>query len=207
MKFLKKAAALLMAAAMAFSITACSSSDEVVAEVNDNEITQSQLDSFIAISTEMLGEDMEDVDDEAAQQFLDELVQIEALKIYYEGKDDDVYGDDFDTAAQSFVDSAHDSDQEYLDQFSISDEDLKDYYGGQFLVSALYTEIQQEYTQDELYALSQAYYEENREQFKNEDGSYMELDDVIQTVYYYIYSEFYSDRIDEIMADMDVEYR
>lgn len=175
-----------------------------VAKINDTVITQDQLDSFAKINMQLLGYDPSDITEDQQQELLDQMVVIEVVKEYYREKGEELYGDDYESAAETFVESAHESAEDFLTQYEITDEQLKDFYKGQYAVSQMFMEIQEENSSQDISALATEYYNENKEEFKNEDGTYAELDDVLQSVYYIIYSEWYDDRVSELKEDMDI---
>lgn len=210
-RLIQRVAACFTVVCLLAGLSACGSSSDdgssVLAQVEDRKITEQELEEFSAISMQMMGYDAGAITEEQREQFLNELVEIQVVRTYFEQNGQDVYGDEFEESAQSFVDSAHESALDFLDKYNISDEALKEYYGGQFAVSALFMEIQSRYAQEDLYSLAKEYYEEHRTEFVNSDGSYEDLDDVIQPVYYALYSEFYRERVDELKEDMEIEIR
>ena len=209
----KKITALLLAVTVivsAFAFTACGGGtgddgSAKVAKVNDTVITQDQLDCFAKINMQLLGYDPSDITEDQEQELLDQLVVIQVVKEYYKDKGDDLYGDDYDSAVKTFVDSAHESAADFLTQYEITDDQLKDFYSGQYAVSALFREIQEEHASDDMYALASEYYNAHKDEFKNDDGTYAELDDVIQSVYYALYSNMYDEKVTELKKDMKIK--
>lgn len=154
---------------------------------------------------QLLGYDPSDITEAQEQELLNKLVVIQAIKEYYKDKNDDIYGDDYESAAKMFVDNAHESLADFLKQYEITDDQLKDFYSGQYAVSALFKEIQEEHASDDMYALASEYYDAHKDEFKNEDGTYPELDDVIQSVYYALYSNMYDEKVTELKKDMKIK--
>ena len=154
---------------------------------------------------QLLGYDPSDITEDQEQELLNQLVVIQVVKEYYKDKDDDIYGDDYESAAKTFIDSAHESAADFLKQYEITDDQLKDFYSGQYAVSALFKEIQEEHASDDMYALASEYYDAHKDEFKNEDGTYPELDDVIQSVYYALYSNMYDEKVTELKKDMKIK--
>ena len=56
-----------------------------------------------------------------------------------------------------------------------------------------------------MYALASEYYDAHKDEFKNDDGTYPELDDVIQSVYYALYSNMYEEKVAELKKDMKIK--
>lgn len=147
------------------------------------------------------------ITEEQKDQFLNEMVEMQVVQHYFAQKDQDIYGEEYESYTRSFVESAHESVPDFLEKYSISDEALEKYYRNQFAVSALFMEIESEYAKEDLSAQAKEYYEEHKEDFRNSDGSYEALEDVIQPVYYSLYSEFYQKKVDELKEGMKIEIR
>lgn len=208
----KRITALLLVMTVALSalaFTGCGGTGEdgsaKVAKVNDTVITEDQLDCFAKINMQLLGYDPSDITEDQKQELLNQLVVVQVVKEYYSDKGDDLYGDDYESAAKTFIDSAHESAADFLTQYEITDDQLKDFYSGQYAVSALFREIQEEHASDDMYALASEYYNAHKDEFKNDDGTYSELDDVIQSVYYALYSNMYDEKVTELKKDMKIK--
>lgn len=211
--FNKKITALMLVltvAVSALAFTACGGGkgedgSAVVAKVNGTAVTEDQLDCFAKINMQLLGYDPSDITEDQEQELLNQLIVIQVVKEYYKDKDDKIYGDDYESAVKMFVDNAHESLADFLKQYEITDDQLKDFYSGQYAVSALFKEIQEEHASDDMYALASEYYDAHKDEFKNEDGTYPELDDVIQSVYYALYSNMYEEKVAELKKDMKIK--
>ncbi len=210
--FIKKITAVLLAVTVvvtALAFTGCGAKGDdgsaKAAKVNDTVITQDQLDCFAKINMQLLGYDPSDITDDEEQELLNQLVVVQVVKEYYNDGSNDLYGDDYESAAKTFVDSAHESAADFLTQYEITDDQLRDFYSGQYAVSALFREIQEAHASDDMYALATEYYNAHKDEFKNDDGTYSELDDVIQSVYYALYSNMYDEKVTELKKDMKIK--
>ena len=210
--FSKKITAVLLAVTIvvtALAFTGCGAKDNdgsaKVAKVNDTVITQDQLDCFAKINMQLLGYDPSDITEDQEQELLNQLVVVQVVKEYYNDGSNDLYGDDYESAAKTFVDSAHESAADFLTQYEITDDQLRDFYSGQYAVSALFREIQEEHASDDMYALATEYYNAHKDEFKNDDGAYSALDDVIQSVYYTLYSNMYDEKVTELKKNMKIK--
>lgn len=205
---IKRTAAAVLAAVMVFTAAACGQTDDgsaQVAKVNGTVITQEQLDCYSVINMQLLGYDPSTITEEQEKEFLEQLVTVEVVREYYSDEEQDIYDDEYETNADSFVNSAHESAADFLKQYEITDEQLRDFYKGQYAVSELFMEIQEENASQDMYQLASEYYEKNKEMFKNDEGEYEQLDDVIQSVYYALYSEMYDEKVNELKKDMTVK--
>ena len=115
----------LTVAVSALAFTACGGGkgedgSAVVAKVNGTAVTEDQLDCFAKISMQLLGYDPSDITEDQEQELLNQLVVIQVVKEYYKDKDDDIYGDDYESAANTFIDSAHESAADFLKQYEIT---------------------------------------------------------------------------------------
>lgn len=206
--FIKKSAAAVLAFVMVFAMSACGQTDDgsaQVAKVNNTVITQDELDCYSVINMQLLGYDPSAITEEQEKEFLDQLVTVDIVREYYKDKETEIYNEEYETNETSFVDSAHESAADFLKQYEISDDQLKDFYRGQYAVSELFKEIQQENASVDMYELASEYYENNKELFLNDDGEYEPLDDVIQSVYYALYSEMYDEKVTELRKDMTIK--
>lgn len=210
--FDKKITALLLAVTVAVSglmFSGCGGTDDggsaKAAKVNDTIITEDQLDCFTKISMQLMGYDPSDITEDQREELLNQLIVIQVVKEYYKDKGDELYGDDYESAVKTFTDSAHESAADFLTQYEITDDQLDDFYSGQYAVSAMFREIQEEHASDDMYSLASEYYDAHKDEFKNDDGSYPELDDVIQSVYYALYSNMYDEKVTELKKDMKIK--
>ncbi len=209
--FDKRITALILAVAVIASVmifTGCGGTDDSsakAAKVNDTVITEDQLDCYTKISMQLMGYDPSDITEDQKEELLNQLVVIQVVKEHYKDKGDELYGDDYESAVKTFTDSAHESAADFLTQYEITDDQLEDFYSGQYAVSAMFREIQEEHASDDMYSLASEYYEAHKDEFKNDDGSYPELDEVIQSVYYVLYSNMYDEKVTELKKDMKIK--
>ncbi|HZK02532.1 MAG TPA: peptidylprolyl isomerase, partial [Anaerovoracaceae bacterium] len=175
---LKKGLALLLAVLMIFSLASCGgqkskSNDEKVAKVGETVITEGQLNQYMYLYCFLQGIDLSKVGDEDFQYIknlvLEDYIALNLVKIEH-GGDTTKLPDDFEEAANEFIDNMANQEQAaaYMKENDISEEYLKEFYTDQYYSMEFFSEMTAELPKaDEEEA--QNYYDENREQFKIDD--------------------------------------
>ena len=171
MKKMKKAAAILLIAGMAAMLPACGSSVETeLAKINDAVITAGDVDQYLPLYgltagidiTQITGEEQIAAMREAA---LKDLVDMEAIRQYLDGKGADVIPETRDDDYNTFMDQV-DSDataKAFMKDNNITDEYLQEFFDNQYYTEAFYNEMMAEIT--DLDARTQAYYDEHQQEF------------------------------------------
>ncbi len=208
-KHLKKITALLLVVIMVFSFAACGSKtgpDDIVAKVNDVEIKRGQVEGFTSIYTYMMGYEPSDLSAEQFEVILQDYVNVEIVRQYFDSKETSVYPDSYDESVAAFIESAHTDGAEFLEKYSVTDEHLSDFFSAQYVTNAILAEIMEEHPEEELKPKAEAYYEENPDYFKDtETGELLPIDDYLESIYYMFYQELYAEKVEEIQKDMTVE--
>lgn len=202
-------AAALVIMALVFSMAGCGntakSGDDAAATVNDVVITQDNLEKFTIINMYLIGYDPADMTEELKQTFLEGMVDIEVVKQYFEDSEKDIFDNDFKEETKTFISSAHETSEDFLTEYEISDEDLTRFFESQLVISEMYAEIQAERPSESIEAEVNAYYEENKDIFVDEEGNPMALDDVRQDIEYNIYNTYYDEKVESLKSDMTIE--
>ncbi|MCR4600987.1 MAG: peptidyl-prolyl cis-trans isomerase [Clostridia bacterium] len=163
-----RAAAVLFACILVLGLTGCGSADpdRQAAKVNDTVITQGQLENFSILYMYTLGYDPNEITDEEKSTILQQMVDTEVLRQYFEGLNgENIYGDSFEDDMKKFLDSAKSSEKDFLDKYSITDEDIEYLYRANYLNSTLYTQIQNEHAETDLIARAEEYYDQHKDEY------------------------------------------
>lgn len=199
----KKTAAILLTAAIIFSAAGCGTEnpEDQAAKINDTVITKGQFDRFSTLCLYMMGYDpSENLTSDQETSMLDDMVNAEVLKQYYEKEDPSVFSDTYQSGLEAFISQTKQVSGEFIESSGISDEDLTFYYMSQYLTQLCFNEIQAENSDEELYGEAEKYYEEHRDDFGEET-----LDEALEEIYYQLYSDRYEEKLDELKEDMSIE--
>ncbi len=169
-KKLHRITGVLIAAGLAFSMTACGGSPDPeaqVASVNDTVITQRDVDSFSVLYMYMQGYDPVELTGEEKQAILEKMVDTEVIRQYYEsaGYTDDNYDSDLET----FIAGVKSSEGDFIEQYEIADDDLSDFYRSQYLTQSFFTEIRSENSEEDMYTMALGYYDEHKDDYAVEE--------------------------------------
>lgn len=169
---MKKIIGIVLVLAMLLGMAGCSKSEnaEDLATIKDVTINSKQLDEYVALLGYLQGVDVSQMPAETIEpirgQLLGNMVQMEALKLKYEGTDALP-----PTAAEDvkkFVDDSKKQEgiKEFLDKNKISDKTLEDFFYSQFYTEAFYNEVEKSIP--DLEKQAKKYYEDNIELYKEE---------------------------------------
>lgn len=195
-----RAAAVLLVCIMILALTGCGSSDpdRTVAKVNDTVITQGQLDNYSVLYVYTLGYDPNGITEEEKSTILQQMVDTEVIRQYYEGMDGvSIYGDSFDEDMQKFVAAAKSSEKDFLDKYGITESDIEYLYKSNYLNSTLYTQIQNEHAEEDLVAKATEYYDQHQDEYVTDNGT-RSFDEVKDDIYYGFIQEYYDQKLDEM---------
>ena len=198
----KKAAAVLLSAAILFTAAGCGTDgpESQVAKVNDTVITKAQFDNYTMLCLYTMGYDpSEQLTSEEEEEMLGDMVDAEVLRQYYEENDPSVFSDAYQSGLQAYIAQTKQDNGEFINSSGISDEDITFYYRSQYLTQLCFNEIQEENSDEELYSEAESYYEEHQEDFGGET-----LDEALSEIYYLLYSDMYEEKLDEIKENMSV---
>lgn len=168
---MKKIICVMLSLMLVFSMTACSdkSGEETeLAKVGDTVITSKQLDEYVALLAYIQGMDMTQLPAESLEPIktamLGNMVELEAMRQYYEGKD--VLPETAAEDAQKFVLESKGTEGvgEFLKTNKISDATLNTFFYSQFYTEEFYKEVEAELPN--LEADAKDYYEKNKENYK-----------------------------------------
>lgn len=209
-KHLKKITALVLAVVMIFSLAACGGKAdpaEVVAKVNDVEITRGQVEGFTKIYTYMLGYEQEELTDEQFELILQDYVNVELVRQHYKANEENIYPDSFEDDKAAFIESAHTDGKEFVDGNAITDEHLADFFDAQYVTNAVLSDIMEEHPEEELKPEAEKYYEENQAYFKDQEtGEVAPIDEYLESIYYMLYQELYQEFVEDLAEQFTVEY-
>lgn len=202
-----RAAAVMLICLMVLALAGCGASDPdgKVAKVNDTVITRGQLDNYSVLYMYTLGFDPNDITDEEKSTILDQMVNTEVLRQYFEGlQGETIYGESFDEDVQKFVAAAKSSEKDFLDKYGITDEDIEYLYRANYLNSTLYTQIQNEHAEADLIAKAEDYYDQHQDDYKTESGV-KPFDEVKDDIYYSFIQDYYDQKLDEMKEGCVIE--
>lgn len=169
----KKWTAFLLVLTMVLTFSACgekNSDAKTVAKVGDYNISQQQLSEYTYLYCFVQGIDVSGMTEDnlgyIRSLLLEDLIALNAIKTYY--KDDvSILPADYEESVQSFLDMVNEEEaaSEYMKEYKIGEESLKDFYMGQYYSNAFFEELSAELpevTDQEV----RAYYDNNPDQFK-----------------------------------------
>lgn len=171
---MKKYLTILLLIALATSLFACGS-DETgggsdLVRVEENTIDESELNQYLEFNALIQGFDLTQFPPETAKeiknQTLSDMVGIECIRLYYDGKEDEVLPDTAEKDLKSFLDNAKNTEwvNSFIEEKQISDEMLTKIFYDQYYTNAFLKEVQD--GMPNLEADAQAYYEANKGSFE-----------------------------------------
>ncbi|MCI8285038.1 MAG: hypothetical protein HFE90_07235 [Firmicutes bacterium] len=169
---LKKFTGIFLIAVLLLSAAACGGAadpEAEVASVNDVNITQRDADSFSVLYMYMLGYDPSELTRKEKQDILEDMVDTEIIRQHYESLEESVYSANYDTDLASFMANAKSSEEDFIAQYEITDEDLTNFYRSQYLTQIFFAEIQAANNEQDMYARASEYYEDNKKDYKVDD--------------------------------------
>ena len=166
---MKKFIAVMLMIVLVISLTACSR-DSGLVNVGEKTITEKELAKYVEWSAFIQGIDLTQITDEGMKviksQMLDDMISIEIIKKYYNGKDAEVLPETIEEDTNTFIDEAKKMDgvKEFLKEKDITDDILTEFFRNQYYTFAYFEEIESK--MPALEEASKAYYESNKESFK-----------------------------------------
>ncbi len=171
MKNFKKAFALIMAMLMIAALSACGSSDKAkMVQINETTITVADRDQYFPLYGLTMGIDVTTITDEAQIEemktaALDDLVILEVVKQYYDGKSQTVVPETRDADFTAFMESvnADETTKAFMAANGLTEEYLQRFFDNQYYTTAFYQEVVEANTT--LDADTKAYYDANLAEF------------------------------------------
>lgn len=169
---LKKFTGIFLIAVLSLSAAACGAAadpETKVANVNDVNITQRDVDSFSVLYMYMLGYDPSELTRKEKQDILEDMVDTEIIRQHYDSLEESVYSANYDADLASFMANAKSSEEDFITQHDITDDDLTNFYRSQYLTQTFFAEIQAENNEQDMYTKASEYYEDNKKDYKVDD--------------------------------------
>ncbi len=187
--------------------------EKQVAKVNDSVITLGDLDTYAILEYYIAGYDPAEISGDEKHACLETMVRCEAIRQYYEEQGRDIYNDEYDSGKNGFLSRMQASSMDYLKENNISEEDLIYYYRNSYLSQILFRDVREEHGEEAIEAAAKAYYDGHLEQYKKDpqEGSaggepqYQAFEDVKDSIEYTICSQYYQEKIEQIMEGMEIE--
>ena len=152
-----------------------SDSDQQAARVGQMVITEDGLNTYTAIKLYREGYDPSGTEAEQKKECLENMVDAEAIRQYYETNGTEIYDDSYNSGKESFVSEMQADNGEFLEQSNITYEDLVYYYRAQFVTGKLFEEIRAQHSEEEIDAEAQTYYAEHQENYTVEKAGFNEF--------------------------------
>jgi len=166
---MKRFLAVLLTVALVLSLVACGNKDGLV-KVGDTVITSNDLDQYVELYAYVQGMDLTQITEEKSLKYikslmLEDLITMEAIKQYYDGKEDKVLPKTYDADLKKFIKESKDNENvgTFIKEKKISDKALTNFYMNQLYIKAFYEEI--EAGMPNLEKDAKAYYEKNKTEF------------------------------------------
>lgn len=171
-KFLKILLAAALVITFAVAVPGCAGSrdpDAQVASVNNTRITQSDLDAYTALDVYTQGYDLTDIKKSQEQTCLDNMVDAEVIRQYYEKTNAHIYDDSYNSQKDEYVNSLKSQNADFIDQSSITDKDIIVYFRSQYLRNKFLGETQAEHDAAAIQQEARKYYDSHKKDYKVEN--------------------------------------
>lgn len=142
-----------------------SDSDRQVASIGQIVITQGNLETFTALKMYRDGYDPSGAEAEQKNACLEEMVDAEVIRQFYEANGTEIYDDAYNAGKDAFLGEMQSSDGEFLEQNGITYDDLIYFYRAQFVKDKFFEETRSQHTAEEISAQVQEYYDAHREDY------------------------------------------
>ena len=168
MRRIIRSAAAVWLAALLLSVAGCggtADSDRQAARINDTVITEANLNTYTVLSMYRDGYDPSEADVDQRKKCLEEMVDAEVIRQYYEKNDLEIYDDAYNAGKDSFLSDMQTNDAEFLDQNDITYEDLVYYYRAQYATGRFFEETSAQYDETGIMEEARRYYDEHRDDY------------------------------------------
>jgi len=170
----KKIATILLVAILAMVLGACGAPDtKNLIQINDVKITAGELNLYFPLYGLTTGSDVTTITDkvkleELKKTALDDLVSMEVIRQYYDGKKQEVVPETKDADFTAFMDqvNADEATKKFLADNKITEEYLKKFFVNQYYTSAFFSDVTTEFKDPE--AAGIAYYNANKSLYTSE---------------------------------------
>lgn len=171
---MKKVIGIVLSLILVFSMTACGDKTKGatdLAKIGETVINSTELDEYVALLAYVQGVDMTQMPAENLDiikaSMLGNMVELEAMKQYYDGKD--ILPETATVDLKKFIDESKATAEvkAFLDENKISDKTLTTFFYSQFYTEEFYKEVEAEVPT--LEADAKKYYEDNKETYKAEE--------------------------------------
>ena len=163
-RWIRLLAAACLSVFLMLSVSGCAGtadSGRPVARINQTVITQGDLDTYTALSVYREGYDPSEADVEQKERCLEEEINAEVIRQYYEQSGTEIYDDAYNAGKTAFLEDIQSNDAEFLDQNDISYQDLIDFFGKKYVTEKFFQETQSQHGPEEISAEARIYYDEN----------------------------------------------
>ena len=165
------AAAVCLAVCLSLTAVGCAGSsdaDRQVARISQTVITQGNLETFTVLKMYRDGYDPSGAEVEQKKACLEEMVDAEAIRQFYEANSTEIYDDVYNAGKEVFLEELQSSDGAFLEQNGITYDDLVYFYRAQFVKDKFFEETRSQHTPEEISAQAQEYYDAHREDYVRE---------------------------------------
>lgn len=174
MNTIKRTLAIALIAILVLALAACGTPDtKKLAQINDVKITSGELNLYFPLYGLTTGTDVTTITDEAQvaemkKTALEDLVSMEIIRQYYDGKKQDVIPETKDADFQTFMDQVNSDEatKKFLADNKITEEYLQKFFVNQYYTTAFFGEVTTAFENPEAAGL--AYYEANKDAYSSE---------------------------------------
>lgn len=170
----KKIASVILIAILILALGACGTPDtKKLVQINDVKITAGELNTYFPLYGLTTGTDITTITDktqlaEMKKTALEDLVSMEVIRQYYDGKKQNVVPETKDTDFKAFMDQVNSDEatKKFLTDNKITEDYLQKFFLNQYYTSAFFGEVTAEFKDPE--AAGKAYYEANKALYTTE---------------------------------------
>lgn len=176
--------------------------DEQKFSVNEKIFTEEDYEDYCKIWLYEKGYDPTDDDEsEQSEVIMDEMVDTELLRQYYEEKEPQLFESaEYSSQIKSNTDALIQNGSEFFSHNDISDESIKYYFMSGYLADKLFEEIREDYTEEALEEDARLYYMENQ-------GIYgtISFENAQDEISYTLISQKYNKKLDKLREDASIK--
>ncbi len=142
-----------------------SDSGRQAARINQTVITQSDLDTYTALKVYRAGYDPSGAEMEQKKECLEEMVNAEVVRQYYEANGTEIYDDLYNAGKDAFLEEMQSTEGEFLEQNNISYDQLVYFYRTQFVTNKFFEETRAQHDEEEISNEAREYYQEHLDDY------------------------------------------
>ena len=168
MKRMIRFAFLICLAALLLTAGGCAGSSDPgrqAARINQTVITESDLDTYTALKVYRAGYDPSGPEMEQRKECLEETVNAEVVRQYYEANGTEIYDDLYNAGKEAFLAEMQSTEGEFLDQNNISYDQLVYFYRAQFVTDKFFEETRAQHNEEEIAGEAWEYYQAHLEDY------------------------------------------